>query len=441
MYNRDDDGSFNYDAIARGINVVIGMLKENNSVVGVNWAQTNYDQESPCIKLFLENNPTEAVDITLDDIRMFNLEKIRRAFGRNVERHLAGRWEVFKGQRFAGILSGEHSLLDKNTNINGLVQKFTVKTPFGESELQVSYNSDNGVLREKNRMIYNDNFKCFLTYDTIMDYFSKFTPGNQEKITLAINDYVSKKVEDRDIDKLNSGETPLVVFNDKVGTCDIGAENEQDGEFKKKKSAMSDFAAILMFCENSNVRVNSGGKWERGFLNTATELGIDIALLGYWLHVKTGTEMPQARWFSKNAVENLNWSSEDIQEWVNKEYDIYFGKVGKFKFPPVPRVDVAKKFGNLNDLNLSNSSDEGNQDPDAAAPEHMVESTVKIGEKDYKLSQLVKCATDTASGNLIRTKYRYLNPIVSKIDGKDIHTQPGDATSTAASDAEGTDKK
>lgn len=423
LYDKKTDGTFNDDAIAREINTVLGELKENNSVARVNWEQTNCDATTKCIKLATAFGEA---DVTFDEIRIFNLEKIRRAHARNLERHLAGRWEVFKGQRFAGILSGEHSLLDKNTNINGLVQKFTVKTPFGESDLWVYY-INNGVLTENNRMIYNDNSKCFLPYDTIMDSFSKFSTDDQGKIRLAINDYLSKKVEDIDIERLNSGETPLAVFNDKVEICDIEDEDEheQDEELKKKKkSAISDFAAILMFCENSHVRISTGGKWERGATNPEGKSlsannpqGIDEFRKGYWLSIPTGTEKPGALQFSKAAVKT-NKSLTEIQTEADREYK---NSGATLIHPPkVASVDVYKKSESLNNLEISNSSDGDGQELEGTV--HTVELKIQFGEKVYNILKTVKCVDGIKPENLITTKYKYLSPTVSKIDGKDIFT-------------------
>ncbi len=440
LYDKEPDGSFNDDAIAWEINAVIGVLKENNSVARVNWEQTNCDATTKCIKLATAFGEA---DVTFDEIRIFNLKKIRRAHARNLERHLTGRWEAFRGQRFAGILSGEHSLLDKNTDISRLVQKLKVKTPFGESDLLVYY-INNGVLTENNRMIYNDNSKCFLPYDTIMDSFSKFSTDDQGKIRLAINDYLSKKVEDIDIERLNSGETPLAVFNDKVEICDIEDEHEQDEELKKKKkSAISDFAAILMFCENSHVRISTGGKWERGATNPEGKSlsannpqGIDEFRKGYWLSIPTGTEKPGALQFSKAAVKT-NKSLTEIQTEADREYK---NSGATLIHPPkVASVDVYKKSESLNNLEISNSSDGDGQELEGTV--HTVELKVQFGEKVYNILKTVKCVDGIKPENLITTKYKYLSPTVSKIDGKDIFTQPADATSITASDTNGADKK
>lgn len=440
LYDKEPDGSFKDDAIAWEINAVIGVLKENNSVARVNWEQTNCDATTKCIKLATEFGEA---DVTFDEIRIFNLKKIRRAYGRNVERHQTGRWEEFRDQRFAGILSGEHSLLDKNADISGLVQKLKVKTPFGESDLWVYY-INNGFLSEKNRMIYNDNSKSFLPYGTIMEYFRGFNPDDQSKIIQAINDYLSKKVEDRDIERLNSGETPLAVFNDKVEICDIEDEHEQDEELKKKKkSAISDFAAILMFCENSHVRISAGGKWERGATNPEgksldpnSSQGIDEFRKGYWLSIPTGAEKPGALQFSKAAVKT-NKSLTEIQAEADREYK---NSGASFTFPSkVAPVDVYKKSESLNDLELSDSSNGEGQGLEGT--EHMIELKVQFGENVYNILKTVKCADGISPGNLIKNKYKYLNPTVSKIDGKDIPTQPADATSITASGVEGADKK
>ena len=450
LYDKKADGTFNDDAIAREINTVLGELKENNSVSRVNWEQTNCDATTKCIKLATEFGE---VDVTFDEIRIFNLGKIRRAYGRNVERHLAGKWEVFKDQRLAGILSYEHSLLDPNKDLttckvkvynevlkrneekDGLVQKLTVKTPFGESDLWVYYYIDNGVLMENNRMIRyleTGGQMCDVSYEQIMGSFNPLSDDNKRKILQAVLDYLSIKAEQNDINELNVGnKTPLDVFNDKVKLCEDISFGDQ------KKGDMSDFAAILMFCENSFNRVMAGGKWERAFLDAAknyleANLGkkskaINAVIKGYWLHVATGSEVPPARIFSKMATEK-NGSLDQLQNWVNNEWDW-------------PNVDVLKKAKNFNDLNLTSSSDGENQEQTVTALEHMVESTVKIGGRNYTLSQMVKCDTDIAPDDLIKTKYKYLNPTVLKIDGEDIPMQPSSSVSTTASDAEKADKK
>lgn len=444
LYDKKTGGSFNDDAIAREINAVIGVLKENNSVARVNWGQTNCDATTKCIKLATAFGEA---DVTFDEIRIFNLEKIRRAYGRNIERHLAGKWEVFKDQRFAGILSYEHSLLDPNKELNaskvnvynetlkrneekdGLVQKLTVKTPFGESDLWVYYYIDDGVLVENNRMIryLGTNRQMYdVSYEQIMESFNLLGDDNKRKILQAVLGYLSIEAEQNDINELNVGnKTPLDVFNDKVKLCEDISFGDQ------KKGDMSDFAAILMFCENSFNRVMAGGKWERAFLDAAknyleANLGkkskaINAVIKGYWLHVATGSEVPPARIFSKTAVRE-DWGLEDLQGWVTNEW-------------VWNTVKVEKKLGYLNNFNLSDSSDEENQEQTVTALEHPVESTVKIGRRNYTLSQLVKSDTDIAPDDLIKTKYKYLKPTVLNIeDGEDIPAQPTDAALTTAGD-------
>ncbi len=452
LYDKNADGSFNNDNIAGEINALLNNKdpKPKISIEGVNLDQTNCDATNKCIKLATEFGET---DITFDEIRIFNLEKIRRAYGRNIERHLAGKWEVFKDQRFAGILSYEHSLLDPNKELtaskvnvynetlkrneekDGLVQKLTVKTPFGESELWVYYYIDDGVLVENNRMIRYLEISgqmCDVSYEQIMGSFNPLSDNNKRKILQAVLDYLSIKAEQNDINELNVGnKTPLDVFNDKVKLC----ENISFGD--QKKGDMSDFAAILMFCENSFNRVMAGGKWERAFLDAAKNYleanpgkkskAIDAVIKGYWLHVATGSEVPPARIFSKMSTEK-NWSLDQLQNWVNNEWDWH-------------NLDVLKKARNFNGLNLTSSSDEENQDLDATATEHTIESTVKIGGRNYTLSQMVKCNTDIVSGDRIKAKYRYLNPTLSKLDREDIPTQPSSSVSITASDAEDADKK
>ncbi len=449
LYDKKNDGSFNDDAIALEINTVLGELKENNSVARVNWEQTNCDATTKCIKLATEFGEA---DVTFDEIRIFNLEKIRRAYGRNIERHLAGRWEVFKDQRFAGILSYEHSLLDPNKELtaskvkvynetlkgieekDGLVQKLTVKTPFGNSELWVYYYVDNGILVENERMIryLGTNGQMYaMPYKQIMKSFNSLGDNNKEKILQAVLDYLIIKAEQKDINELNSGnKAPLDVFNDRVDPC-------KDINFgDPKKADMSDFAAILMFCENSYNRVMAGGKWERAFLDAAKNhlkanlvkksKAIDAVIKGYWLHASTGSEVPPARIFSKTATEK-NGGLDQLQNWVNNEWNRH-------------NVNVVEKVRNLNNLNLTSSSDGENQEQTVTALEHTVESTVEIGGRNYTLSQMVKCDTDIALGDCIKTKYRYLKPTVSKIDGE-VPMQQSSSVSTTASDDEDADKK
>ena len=446
LYDKNADGSFNNDNIAEEINALLNNKgpKPKISIEGVNLDQTNCDATNKCIKLATEVGET---DVTFDEIRIFNLEKIRRAYGRNIERHLAGKWEVFKDQRFAGILSYEHSLLDPNKELNaskvnvynetlkrneekdGLVQKLTVKTPFGESDLWVYYYIDDGVLVENNRMIryLGTNRQMYdVSYEQIMESFNLLGDDNKRKILQAVLGYLSIEAEQNDINELNVGnKTPLDVFNDKVKLCEDISFGDQ------KKGDMSDFAAILMFCENSFNRVMAGGKWERAFLDAAknyleANLGkkskaINAVIKGYWLHVATGSEVPPARIFSKTAVRE-DWGLEDLQGWVTNEW-------------VWNTVKVEKKLGYLNNFNLSDSSDEENQEQTVTALEHSFESTVKIGRRNYTLSQLVKSDTDIAPDDLIKTKYKYLKPTVLNIeDGEDIPAQPTDAALTTAGD-------
>lgn len=452
LYDKKSDGSFNDDVIAGKINALLSDIdpKTKISIEGVNLDQTNCDATTKCIKLATEFGKT---DVTFDEIRMFNLEKIRRAYGRNMYRHLAGSWEAFNGQRFAGILSYKYSLLDlnkeldisrvkvynetikENEKIDGLVQKLTVKTPFGESDLWVYYYIDNDVLVENNRMIryLGDDEKMHdVSYEQIMKSFNLLGDDNKKKILQAILDYLSIKADQYDIDNLNSGnKTPLDVFNDKVNPCkDINLGYQKKGD-------MSDFASILMFCENSFNRVMAGGKWERAFLDAAknyleANLGkkskaIDAVIKGYWLHVATGSEIPPARIFSEKATKT-NWNLAELQNWIGGEW---------YKHT----VDVVKKVESLNALDLSSSSDEENQEQAVNAVEHTVISAVLTGGNSYKLSHEVVCDNGVNPCDLIKTKYGYLKPTVLALDGENVPEQPSSSVSATASDTEGADKK
>lgn len=454
LYDKNADGSFNNDNIAEEINALLNNKgpKPKISIEGVNLDQTNCDATNKCIKLATEVGET---DVTFDEIRIFNLEKIRRAYGRNIERHQTGRWDVFKGQRFAGILSYEHSLLDpnkglastsvlvynntskKNEEKNGLVQKLIVKTPFGNSELWVYYYIDNGVLVENNRMIYNKSSGKFLSYNEFIQKFREFSEEDGENISKAILDYLSIKLTDEnDMVALNEGKSPLDMFNEKQEQYFV----ENPIAVANGNQAMSDLTAVLVFCENSYTRIMAGGKWERALLNAVINNpgNINNLMPCYWLSVTTNSEVPSARVFSRAVVKNLDWSLEDMQNFAD---GVSNTKSTRFRF--YPPLKAHEKMETLGNLEFSDSSNEENQDPDAAVAEHKVESIVKIGEIAYTLSQKVKCADGINPGELIERKYKYLKPTVSKIDGENISMQPtiSSSASTTASDAEEADKK